>query len=390
MQIIDHGGARIAALHDKKTGSWQYVVSDPVSRKCAIIDPVWDFDEKAAATSTRNADAILDYVKAEGLTVEWLLDTHPHADHFSAAPYLNEKLEAPTAIGEKVIGVQRLWKDIYGLDDEFPTDGRQWDRLFQAGDTFAVGDLTGRVIFSPGHTLASITYVIGGNAFVHDTLMMPYAGTSRADFPGGDSKALYRSIQDILALPAPPPVVYVTGAQDGRIAVAALRAGAADYVIKDVSEDFTALLRSALDATRSGGRVLYCTCSFAPEENELVVAHTLKRLAGVVELEPIASEDLLLEAVDHQGGDLEAHGLVDLSQDMSRHDAIRLKLLIVKHLHYTNSAVARRVLDDWDNQLTKFVKVMPVDYRRALQEMQSSQSRPPQTSQPSRRILEHG
>lgn len=201
MQIIDHGGARIAALHDKKTGSWQYVVSDPVSRKCAIIDPVWDFDEKAAATSTRNADAILDYVKAEGLTVEWLLDTHPHADHFSAAPYLNEKLEAPTAIGEKVIGVQKLWKDIYGLDNDFPADGRQWDRLFKAGDTFAVGDLPGRVIFSPGHTLASITYVIGGNAFVHDTLMMPYAGTSRADFPGGDSKALYRSILDILALP---------------------------------------------------------------------------------------------------------------------------------------------------------------------------------------------
>lgn len=148
MQIIDHGGARIAALHDKKTGSWQYVVSDPVSRKCAIIDPVWDFDEKAAATSTRNADAILDYVKAEGLTVEWLLDTHPHADHFSAAPYLKERLGAPTAIGEKVIGVQRLWKDIYGLDDDFPTDGHQWDRLFQAGDTFAVGDLQGRVIFS--------------------------------------------------------------------------------------------------------------------------------------------------------------------------------------------------------------------------------------------------
>ena len=95
MQIIDHGGARIAALHDKKTGSWQYVVSDPVSRKCAIIDPVWDFDEKAAATSTRNADAILDYVKAEGLTVEWLLDTHPPADHFSAAPYLKDRLAAP-------------------------------------------------------------------------------------------------------------------------------------------------------------------------------------------------------------------------------------------------------------------------------------------------------
>ena len=115
--------------------------------------------------------------------------------------FLNEKLGAPTAIGEKVIGVQKLWKDIYGLDDDFPADGRQWDRLFKAGDTFAVGDLPARVMFSPGHTMASITYVIGGNAFVHDTLMMPYAGTSRADFPGGDTTALYRSIQRLLALP---------------------------------------------------------------------------------------------------------------------------------------------------------------------------------------------
>ncbi|MBN9480369.1 MAG: MBL fold metallo-hydrolase [Bordetella sp.] len=200
MQIIEHGGARIGALHDPKTGSWQYVVSDPLSRKCAVIDPVWDFDEKAAATSTRNADAILDYIQAERLTVEWLLDTHPHADHFSAAPYLREKLGAPTAIGEKVVGVQALWKDIYDLDD-LPADGRQWDRLFKAGDTFAVGGLPGRVLFSPGHTMASITYVIGANAFVHDTLMMPYAGTSRADFPGGDPRTLYRSIQEILALP---------------------------------------------------------------------------------------------------------------------------------------------------------------------------------------------
>lgn len=201
MHHFEHGGAHIAALHDGKTGSWQYVVSDPATKACAIIDPVWDFDEKAAATSTRNAEVLLAHVRDEGLQVEWILDTHPHADHFSAAPWLKARLGAPTAIGDKVTGVQALWKDLYGLDADFPTDGRQWDRLFMAGDTFRVGGLEGRVLFSPGHTLASITYVIGGNAFVHDTLMMPDAGTSRADFPGGDSHALYGSIQDILALP---------------------------------------------------------------------------------------------------------------------------------------------------------------------------------------------
>lgn len=201
MRQITHGGAQVAALHDEKTGSWQYVVSDPGTGAAAIIDPVWDFDEKAAATSTRSADALLDYIRKAGLKVEWILDTHPHADHFSAAPYLNGKLGAPTAIGEKVRGVQALWKDIYRLPDSFSTDGSQWDRLFAEGDTFSVGGLEGRVMFSPGHTLASITYVIGGCAFVHDTLMMPDAGTSRADFPGGDAPALYRSIRDILALP---------------------------------------------------------------------------------------------------------------------------------------------------------------------------------------------
>lgn len=200
-QTIDHGDARIAAFHDAKTGSWQYVVSDPRTGSAAVIDPVWDFDEKSASTSTRNADALLAYIADAGLKVEWILDTHPHADHLSAAPYLKDRLGAPTAIGEKVRGVQELWKGIYQLEDDFLADGGQWDRLFTEGDTFNVGGLPGRVLFSPGHTMASITYVIGGCAFVHDTLMMPDAGTSRADFPGGDSHALYRSIQEIFSLP---------------------------------------------------------------------------------------------------------------------------------------------------------------------------------------------
>ena len=201
MKIYDQKRATVAAFYDKKTGSYQYVITDKATRSAAIVDPVLDYDEKAAATGTRNADAIIAYVEAEALKVVWLLDTHPHADHFSAAPYLAEKLGAPRAIGEKVVGVQKLWKDIYCLPD-FPTDGSQWDRLFAVGDTFRVGELEGRVLFSPGHTLASISYVFGDVAFVHDTLMVPDSGTSRADFPGGDAHALYRSIREILDLPS--------------------------------------------------------------------------------------------------------------------------------------------------------------------------------------------
>jgi glyoxylase-like metal-dependent hydrolase (beta-lactamase superfamily II) len=150
--------------------------------------------------STAFADAMIAAVKEKGVAVEWILDTHPHADHFSAAQYLKEKLGAPTAIGAHVKDVQRLWKDIYNLPD-FPADGSQWDRLFADGDAFSVGSIEARVMFSPGHTLASITYVIGDAAFVHDTLFQPDFGTARSDFPGGDAAELYRSIQAILALP---------------------------------------------------------------------------------------------------------------------------------------------------------------------------------------------
>jgi len=190
----------VKGFFEKRTFSIQYVVSDPATRQCAIIDPVLDFDEKSGATATRSADGILDFVARERLSVQWILDTHPHADHFSAAHYLKAKTGAPTAIGARVSDVQRLWKKIYNLPG-LPTDGSQWDRLFADGDTFKVGDIDGRVMFSPGHTLASITYVIGDAAFVHDTLFMPDSGTARADFPGGDARQLWNSIQAILALP---------------------------------------------------------------------------------------------------------------------------------------------------------------------------------------------
>ena len=191
---------KVKGFFDPRTWSIQYVVSDPATAKCAIVDPVLDYDEKSGSTRTEHADEILAYIADEGLTVEWILDTHPHADHFSAARYLKEKTGAPTAIGAHVVDVQALWKGIYNWPD-FPADGRQWDQLFADGDTFKVGTIDARVMFSPGHTLASITYLIGDAAFVHDTLFMPDSGTARADFPGGSAKVLWKSIQDILALP---------------------------------------------------------------------------------------------------------------------------------------------------------------------------------------------
>jgi uncharacterized protein (TIGR01244 family) len=191
---------KVTGFYEPRTGSVQYVVADPATRRCAIIDPVHDFDEKSGATATIQADAILAHVEREGLTVAWILDTHPHADHFSSAHYLHQRTGAPTAIGAEVAAVQRLWKDIYHWP-ELATDGSQWDRLFADGDRFKIGSLEGRVLFSPGHTLASVTYLIGDAAFVHDTIFMPDSGTARADFPGGSAKALWRSIQTILALP---------------------------------------------------------------------------------------------------------------------------------------------------------------------------------------------
>lgn len=191
---------RVTGFFDPRTWSIQYVVADPATKLCAIIDAVHDFDEKSGATGTMNADAILAYVASEGLTVEWILDTHPHADHFSAAEYLRRKTGARTGIGARVVDVQRLWQGIYNWP-ELATDGSQWDRLFSDGEAFTLGSLTGRVMVSPGHTPASVTYVIGDAAFVHDTIFMPDSGTARADFPGGSAKTLWGSIQNILALP---------------------------------------------------------------------------------------------------------------------------------------------------------------------------------------------
>ena len=191
---------KVEAFFDPRTSSVQYVVADPATKRCAIIDHILDFDEKSGATATTNADALLAFVEKEGLTVDWILDTHPHADHFSAAFYLKQKTGAPMAIGAHVIDVQKIWQKMYNWP-ELETDGSQWDQLFSDGDTFRIGNLEARVMHSPGHTLASITYVVGDAAFVHDTMFMPDSGTARADFPGGSATALWNSIQAILRLP---------------------------------------------------------------------------------------------------------------------------------------------------------------------------------------------
>ena len=190
----------VSAFYDPHTGSIQYVVSDPATSECALIDPVLDFEEKAGRISTDNADRLLGHIEDCGLKLKWILDTHPHADHLSAAEYLKAKTGAPTGIGEKILEVQLLWKDFYNLPT-FPADGSQWDRIFAHGETFALGSIPMRVMHSPGHTLASVTYVVGDCAFIHDTLFMPDSGTARADFPGGSSYALWNSIEMILDLP---------------------------------------------------------------------------------------------------------------------------------------------------------------------------------------------
>ena len=191
----------VTGFHDEATGSVQYVVADPMTRRCAVIDPVLDFDPTSGATRTTSVDRLLRHIEASRLTLDWILDTHPHADHFSAAGYLRDVTGAPTAIGERVIEAPGIWKKLYNLPDTFLTDGSQWDHLFADGEQFTIGKMPVTVWLSPGHTLCSVTYLTGSAAFVHDTLFMPDSGTARADFPGGDARQLWRSIQRIPQLP---------------------------------------------------------------------------------------------------------------------------------------------------------------------------------------------
>ena len=192
---------RIYHMWEENTGSMQYILVDESTSLCAIIDPVLDFDQKSCSTSSASADKLMSLVSALDLSVAWIIDTHPHADHLSAAGYLHDLTGAPTATGEHVVEVQKIWREIYQLPKAFATDGSQWDRLLADGEILWMGDLGIEAMHSPGHTLSSISLIAGNAAFVHDTVFMPDAGTARADFPGGDAGALWDSIQRILALP---------------------------------------------------------------------------------------------------------------------------------------------------------------------------------------------
>ena len=192
---------KVATFYDEDSCTFSYVIHDPQTSHCAVIDPVLDFDYASGTTSTEGADAIVSYVETHQLSVQWLLETHVHADHLSAAPYLQKKLGGKLGIGEHITVVQETFGQIFNVEDEFTRDGSQFGQLFADGDEFQLGSHTVRVMHTPGHTPACVTYLIDNLAFVGDTLFMHDAGTARADFPGGDAGTLYDSTQKILNLP---------------------------------------------------------------------------------------------------------------------------------------------------------------------------------------------
>jgi glyoxylase-like metal-dependent hydrolase (beta-lactamase superfamily II) len=191
----------VRGFFDETTFTATHVAYDPVTRHGVIVDSVLDYDPASGRTSTASADRVIDFVKREALTIDWLLETHAHADHVSAAPYLQEKLGGRIAIGAAITTVQKVFGGIFNFGDEFARDGSQFDHLFSDGDTFPVGNIPAMALHVPGHTPADLAYVIGDCAFVGDTLFMPDYGTARADFPGGDARELYHAIRRLLSLP---------------------------------------------------------------------------------------------------------------------------------------------------------------------------------------------
>ena len=191
----------VSAFFDEGTSTVSYLVADPASRRAAVIDPVWCYCPRSGRLDDSALEAIAERVEADGLTVDWVLDTHPHADHLTAAARVQERLGGISGIGRGLGEVQRTWEEVYNLGDELATEGPRYDRLFDDGDRFALGSLEVEVLHTPGHTPACVTYLVGDAAFVGDTLFMPDYGTARCDFPGGDARTLYRSIRRILALP---------------------------------------------------------------------------------------------------------------------------------------------------------------------------------------------
>lgn len=191
----------VESFFEDSSNTFSYVVSDPAGNDCVIIDSVLDYDAKSGRTTTESADGIIEYIRDQGLNTVWILETHPHADHLTAAPHLQEQLGGRIGIGQGIRQVQHNFKAVYNLGDEVPDDGSQFDHLFADDEEFAVGAVTAMALATPGHTPACVTYVIGDAAFVGDTLFMPDFGSARCDFPDGDARMLYQSVKRILALP---------------------------------------------------------------------------------------------------------------------------------------------------------------------------------------------
>ena len=191
----------VTAFFDQDTNTVSYVVADPATRHCAIVDSVLDYNANAGRTSHSSAQRIVDHIKQNNLTVDWLLETHVHADHLSAAPWIQQQVGGQLAIGEHICTVQDTFGKVFNAGTEFARDGSQFDHLFKDGEHYKVGSIDARAIHTPGHTPACMSHVIGDAVFVGDTLFMPDYGTARCDFPGGDARTLYRSIQKLLALP---------------------------------------------------------------------------------------------------------------------------------------------------------------------------------------------
>ncbi len=265
IETVLRGDARapqVKAFFDEATFTVSYVVSDPETKRAAIIDSVLDFDQPSGRTSTGSADAVIAYVEAHELTVEWLLETHAHADHLSAAPYLQEKLGGRIAIGKEILAVQTVFGEVFNEGPSFARDGSQFDHLFEDGERFAIGGIAAMALHVPGHTPADMAYVIGDAAFVGDTMFMPDYGTARTDFPGGDPRQLFRSIRRLMRLPdrtrvflchdykAPNRETYAW-----ETTMLAERTGNV-HVHSDVGEDAFVAMRTQRDATLAMPRLI--------------------------------------------------------------------------------------------------------------------------------------
>ena len=251
------GSPIVHSFFDEPTNTATYVVWDPATRKAAIVDSVLDFDAAAGRTKTASADAVIAYVRQNGLTVDWLLETHAHADHLSAAPYLQKARGGQLAIGRELIRVQNVFGKIFNAGTNFERDGSEFDRLFDDGDRFAIGDIEALALHVPGHTPADMAYVIGDAVFTGDTLFMPDYGTARADFPGGDARQLYRSIRRLMQLPDETRLFlchdYKAAGRDQYVwetTVGAQRVGNV-HVHEGVDEDDFVAMRTSRDATLS-------------------------------------------------------------------------------------------------------------------------------------------